>query len=405
MENPGDGGNSTTNETSDWTCPLHQETVVTQVAKTLAYSIIIFLSLVGNSIVIITVWRNSSMRSVTNLFIANLAASDLLITILCMPNMITQVYLGFKWIFGAAICKIVVFFQSVSVGSSILTLLAISFDRFWAIVFPFKRRISFFIARIILVVIWVISLSVMAPFLYAQRVIVGSDGYEYCIEKWSPAFNPVTAPKDFTLILFTTLYAFPLLTMVVMYSVIVSKLWRRQIPGIRSTREDLRTRALRRKVVKMLITVISLFCICWLPIYVYQFIWFFDPHKPPCFDSSLTFYFTSLLLGHANSAVNPYLYALFHRKYRQGFKAACTCTAIPDNIGFSRTYSRRKSSSSSSTWLTRSNRYSSSNRKFSSVLVMNHVSMRRDTVVQREKKATMLRKNSESYSGKLRRGP
>ena len=182
MENPGDGGNSTTNETSDWTCPLHQETVVTQVAKTLAYSIIIFLSLVGNSIVIITVWRNSSMRSVTNLFIANLAASDLLITILCMPNMITQVYLGFKWIFGAAICKIVVFFQSVSVGSSILTLLAISFDRFWAIVFPFKRRLSFFVARIILLVIWVISLSVMAPFLYAQRVIVGSDGYEYCIE-------------------------------------------------------------------------------------------------------------------------------------------------------------------------------------------------------------------------------
>ena len=375
-----DGSNSTTsNETNDWACPLHHETVATQVTKTLAYCVIILLSLVGNSIVIITVWRNMSMRSVTNLFIANLAASDLLITFLGMPNMITQLYLGLRWIFGAVICKIVVFFQSVSVASSILTLLAISFDRFWAITFPFKRRLSFFAARIILGVTWVISLLVMAPFLYAQKVIVGRQGYEICIEEWSPAFNSITASKDYTLILFIALYVLPLLAMFVMYSVIVSKLWRRQIPGFRSSRDELRTRALRQKVVKMLITVISLFCVCWLPLHIYQFIYFFAYHKLPCFDSSLIFYFTSLFLGHSNSAINPYLYALFHRKYRQGFKAACTCTTIPDNIGFSRTYSRRRSSTI--TWVARSGK-----RKFSSVVAMNHVSTRRDYVQSNETK-------------------
>lgn len=105
----------------------------------------------------------------------------------------------------------------------------------------------------------------------------------------------------------------------------------------------------------MLITVITLFCACWLPIYVYQFIYFFALHKVPCFDSSLSFYFTSLFLGHANSAINPYLYALFHKKYREGFKAAWTCSTIPiDHAGFSRTYSRRRSSSA--TWLTRSSK-------------------------------------------------
>lgn len=380
-------GNATGNET-DWVCPVYQETVATRVAKTLAYSIIILLSLAGNSIVIITVWRNISMRSVTNLFIANLAASDLLITFLGMPNMITQLYLGFKWIFGAVICKVVVFFQSVSVASSILTLLAITFDRFWAIIFPFKRRLSFFAARFILGMIWVISLLVMAPFLYAQRVIVGSEGYEICIEDWSPAFNPVTAPKDYTLILFITLYVFPLLTMVVMYSIIVSKLWRRQIPGFRSSRDELKTRALRQKVVKMLITVIALFCACWLPIYVYQFIYFFAYHKIPCFDWSMSFYFTSLFLGHSNSAINPYLYALFHRKYRQGFKAAFTCSTLPDNMGFSRTYSRRRSSTS--TWLTRSRStmaergQRSEKRKFSTVVMMTNASMKRDFTKAKE---------------------
>lgn len=384
-----DGVNSTGNETRDFTnCPLHQETVTTQIVKTLAYSIIILLSLTGNSIVIITVWRNISMRSVTNVFIANLAASDLLITFLGMPNMITQLYLGRKWVFGEALCKIVVFSQSVSVASSILTLLAISFDRFWAIIFPFRTRLSFFAARFILAAIWVISLLVMAPFLYAQRVIVVREGYEVCIEDWGPAFNSISAPKDYTLVLFTTLYVFPLLTMLFMYSVIVSKLWRRQVPGFRSSRDELRTREMRQKVVKMLITVISLFCVCWLPLYVYQFIYFFVAlDKKTCFDSSLSFYFTSLFLGHSNSAINPYLYALFHRKYRQGFKAACTCSIIPaDNVAFSRTYSRRRSSTGTM-WLARSNRstmieraHISERRKFSTAVMTNgHVSLRRDS--------------------------
>ena len=380
-----DTDNSTGNNASNnLICPQHQETVTTQTVKTLAYCLIILLSLAGNSVVIVTVWRNISMRSVTNLFIANLAASDLLITFLGMPNMITQLYLGRKWIFGEALCKLVVFFQSVSVASSILTLLAITFDRFWAIIFPFKQRLGFLSARIILAVIWMFSFLVMAPFLYAQRVTVGDEGYKTCIEDWAPLFNPVSAAKDYTLILFTTLYLFPLLTMVVLYSVIVSKLWRRQIPGFRSNRDELRTRILRQKVVKMLITVVSLFCICWLPLYVYQFIYFFVAEKLPCFDSSFTFYFISLFLGHSNSAINPFLYALFHRKYRQGFKSACTCSGLPaDSLAFSRTYSRRKSSTNS-LWMTRtvrSNTIEGHRRKFSSVVMANgHVFFRRASI-------------------------
>ena len=328
------------------------------------------------------------MRSVTNLFIGNLAASDLLITFLGMPNMITQLYLGQKWIFGEAICKIVVFFQSVSVASSILTLLAISFDRFWAIIFPFKRRPSFFAARLMLGVTWVISLAVMAPFLYAQRVVVVADGYEMCIEDWAPVFNPQTAAKDYTLILFVTLYAFPLLTMLFMYSFIVSKLWKRQIPGFRSSGDEIRTRTLRKKVVKMLITVITLFCVCWLPLHVYLFIVFFAYDKIPCFDSSLSFYFTSLFLGHANSAINPYLYALFHRKYREGFKAAWTCSAIiPDDMGFSRTYSRRRSSSNI-TWLTRSNRSLMIDRRFSTAAISEKRRLSAVTIAEKRRYST-----------------
>ena len=368
-------GNSSLNDTANG-CPIYDESVATQFAKTLAYCIIIILSLVGNSIVIFTVWRNSRMRSVTNLFIGNLAASDLLITFLAMPNMITQLFVGPKWMFGSAICKIVVYFQSVSVASSVLTLLTISFDRFWAIVFPFKRSLTFCSARFILGVTWVISLGIAAPFLYAQRVIISPEGHAVCVEDWRPLFDPIAAPRDYTVVLFVALYVLPLLTMTLMYAIIASRLWRRQIPGVRSNLNQIRTRESRKKVVKMLMIVIILFCACWFPIYVYQFILFFESKEDiPCFDSSYVFYFTSLFLGHANSAINPYLYALFHRKYRQGFKAACTCTTLPAPTAFSRTYSRRRTYSSAS-WFLRYNHFgaaSANKRKISVAMAMNRI--------------------------------
>ncbi|XP_049773757.1 neuropeptide SIFamide receptor-like, partial [Schistocerca cancellata] len=50
-----------------------------------AYSLVFLLGLVGNCCVIAVVWRSPRMRTVTNLFIANLAAADLLVVVVCLP--------------------------------------------------------------------------------------------------------------------------------------------------------------------------------------------------------------------------------------------------------------------------------------------------------------------------------
>lgn len=303
-------------------CPPYRQSLALQIGKTGLYALIISLSLIGNTIVILTVYKNQHMRSVTNLFISNLAASDLLITFLGMPNMITQVYLFDKWIFGEAVCKMVVFLQSVSVASSVLTLLVITKDRFVAIIFPFHARMEWNTARIILAVIWVVALGVMAPLIYATRVQSGENGYEICYEDWAPAFDRNNAPKNYTVVLFVTLYLTPLITMAVLYSIIARKLWRRKQVGEQVTNVD-PAQTSRKKVIKMLITVVVLFAACWLPLYVYQFIAFFALHRFPCFDYNYIFYFTSLFLSHANSAINPFLYALFNKNYRNGFRVAC----------------------------------------------------------------------------------
>jgi neuropeptide FF receptor 2 len=51
----------------------------------IAYSLVFFVGLVGNAFVISVVFRVPRMRTVTNLFIANLAFADVLVIIFCVP--------------------------------------------------------------------------------------------------------------------------------------------------------------------------------------------------------------------------------------------------------------------------------------------------------------------------------
>lgn len=49
------------------------------------YALIFLLAVIGNSLVIVTLARNVRMRTITNVFLLNLALSDLLLGVLCMP--------------------------------------------------------------------------------------------------------------------------------------------------------------------------------------------------------------------------------------------------------------------------------------------------------------------------------
>lgn len=53
---------------------------------TISYLLIFLVCMVGNGVVCFIVMRCKNMRTVTNLFILNLAISDLLVGIFCMPT-------------------------------------------------------------------------------------------------------------------------------------------------------------------------------------------------------------------------------------------------------------------------------------------------------------------------------
>lgn len=74
------------------------------------YSIIFVLTILGNALVIITLSSNRRMRSVTNTFLLNLAISDLLLGVFCMPFTLVGVLLR-EFIFGTVMCRLIPYLQ------------------------------------------------------------------------------------------------------------------------------------------------------------------------------------------------------------------------------------------------------------------------------------------------------
>lgn len=95
------------------------------------YGIVILLSGLGNALVIWTVVWNKHMRTITNLYILNLAIADLLVSVFVMPLKMLEYAAPCDWgIFQYnSLCSFLYFILPVIVFTSVLTLMAISLER------------------------------------------------------------------------------------------------------------------------------------------------------------------------------------------------------------------------------------------------------------------------------------
>lgn len=74
------------------------------------HAIVFVIGLIGNALVCIAVYRNHSMRTVTNYFIVNLAVADFMVILICLPPTVLWDVTA-TWFFGTAMCRIVLYFQ------------------------------------------------------------------------------------------------------------------------------------------------------------------------------------------------------------------------------------------------------------------------------------------------------
>ena len=77
------------------------------------YVLVCITGVCGNFLVCFAVWRDKSMRTVTNMFIVNLAVADFLVCLICLPPTVLDDVTE-TWYMGQAMCKIVKYVQVIS---------------------------------------------------------------------------------------------------------------------------------------------------------------------------------------------------------------------------------------------------------------------------------------------------
>ncbi|OXA61624.1 Dopamine receptor 2 [Folsomia candida] len=122
-------------------------------------------SVIGNGLVVVSIWKEASLHSPSNHFIASLAMADLLVGGVVIPFEALTELLGQRWLFGVLWCDLWRAFDVLLATSSILNLCVISLDRFWAISEPFSypsKMTPLMSARLIFGV-WACSVGISLP--------------------------------------------------------------------------------------------------------------------------------------------------------------------------------------------------------------------------------------------------
>ena len=295
------------------------DSIAVKVSRIIPYVFIMAVSIAGNILVAVVVLRVRSMRKAINFFILNMAISDLLITLVYMPRVVSILMAGYKWLSngaaGLVFCKMVYFIHETALSVSIFSAVCISGERFLAVIRPLKSLANNTKpARYLIFFSWAASAAVRLPILLANKTTKESCGNYYCelhLEDLFGAGSTVVYHK-FNLI---GMYATPLGVMVALYSATIFTLRRRNRPGNTiATEATSLPEILNRKVSRMVLVVITAFLLCWLLYFIVAVMQSYEV-SIPC-----NVLYVRLLLAHFNCALTPVLYAVFSENYNREFK-------------------------------------------------------------------------------------
>nr|XP_056714938.1 cysteinyl leukotriene receptor 1 [Euleptes europaea] len=159
------GENVTSLSTTDLTCHVTIDDFRNQVYSTV-YSIVTVLGFVGNGFVLCVLIRTYHDKTAFQVYMLNLAISDLLFVCTLPLRVVYYNYKG-NWFFGDILCRVTSYALYVNLYCSIFFMTAMSFFRCIAIVFP-VQNIHFLTekrARLICAAIWIFVMLTSTPFL------------------------------------------------------------------------------------------------------------------------------------------------------------------------------------------------------------------------------------------------
>ncbi|XP_056631622.1 QRFP-like peptide receptor isoform X1 [Diorhabda sublineata] len=286
--------------------------------------IIMCLGVIGNVMVPIVIFKTKDMRNSTNIFLVNLSVADLMVLLVCTPTVLVEVNsIPETWVLGREMCKAVPFVELTVAHASVLTILAISFERYYAICKPLKAGYICTKARasLICLLAWFVAAVFTSP-------IIGIAEFkhiEYFDGTKVPACHTLANTFWSALYFLGSVFLFfivPLLLLIVLYFVIAKNLISNAATLVLNKHIDNYSIRARRQVIMMLGTVVLSFFLCLIPFRVF-IIWIIVVPEESVIRLGIEKYYNILyfcrIMVYLNSAVNPILYNLMSSKFRHGF--------------------------------------------------------------------------------------
>ena len=216
----------------------------------LLYSLITVIAIIGNGVVCYIIVTEKMLQSVTNIFLLNIAIADITKTIILVPfSFIPNLLLSY-WPFGHTMCPFVLYFQIVVVFVSAFTLVAMSADRYVAIMYPLRPKLTPKGVACICGLVWVIACMVPIPTAITGKVqtafenLTGVCQRGRCFEDMEKTFG-----STYSLCIMLFQYFIPLIVLTFTYAHIGYVIWIKIIPGEAVQQQDERQASSKRKVI------------------------------------------------------------------------------------------------------------------------------------------------------------
>ncbi|XP_041669695.1 type-1 angiotensin II receptor [Cheilinus undulatus] len=311
----------------DLTCGMSGSHKLIFTLVPIVYGCIFVIGIVGNSMVVAVIYCYMKLKTVANIFVLNLAVSDLTFLI-TLPMWATFTATGYHWPFGGFLCKASAGLAIFNFYTSIFFLTALSIDRYLAIVHPVQSRRfrTVVYARVTCVVIWLFAFLLSVPIALTRDVHVFGNFNNTVCGILHPSIENTKMLDDLLLAisLMKSLLGFliPFIIIITCYCLIG-----RALLGARHIQRSSRSRD--DEVLRMLAAAVLAFFLCWVPHQVFNFMQMLTQvvFEDNCtileiIDTAIPF---TICIAYFNSCVNPIVYGFVGNNFRKNLLRLLCC--------------------------------------------------------------------------------
>lgn len=288
------------------------------------YMLTFILGSIGNVLVLLVV-QGKKRRTINDLFIVNLAISDLLM-IGFLPVYTARLFVKFHH--STAFCKTISPLATMTFFVSVFTLTSMAIHRCYVITNPFKPEIRKWKIIGWLIGLWLASFLAVLPLVIVAQGDFGTE----CDEGWPSE----KGRKAYTASLFVLQYSLPLAVISAAYIRIAVDLLKSSTerfgPGKSLNNNTRRVRKEDIQILKTIAVIVLVFAICLLPVQLSWMMTDFGGEREKQIAKDVFWKF-DFLLSIIHSCLNPLVYGTLTRRFRRGYIkyliCLCPCMKMP----------------------------------------------------------------------------